>query len=74
MEGGKEGGREGGRKEERKGRKFPRKMLSVANASFFFLVGLDFELRASHFQSRYSSASATLSVHFALVIFEDGVL
>jgi hypothetical protein len=38
--------------------------------SFFFLVGLGFEPRALHLQSRHSTAWATPPVHFALVILE----
>jgi hypothetical protein len=37
---------------------------------FFFLVGLGFQLRASGLQSRFSTASATPAVHFALAILE----
>jgi hypothetical protein len=36
------------------------------------LVGLVFELRALHLQSRYSTTRATLPVHFSLVILEMG--
>jgi hypothetical protein len=39
-----------------------------------FLVGLGFELRALHLQSRSSTAWATPLVHFALVILEIGIL
>jgi hypothetical protein len=39
---------------------------------FFFLVGLGFELRVLHLQTRCSPAWATTSVHFALVILEMG--
>jgi hypothetical protein len=39
----------------------------------FLLVGLGFELRALHLQSRCSTAWATPPVHFALVILEMGV-
>jgi hypothetical protein len=39
-----------------------------------FFVGLQFELRASHVQSRLSTAQATPAVHFALVILEIGSL
>jgi hypothetical protein len=35
---------------------------------FVFWVGLEFELRALHLQSRCSTASATSLVHFGLVI------
>jgi hypothetical protein len=39
--------------------------MDVANwEAFFFLVGLEFEFRASHLQSRLSTASATPLVHF----------
>jgi hypothetical protein len=38
----------------------------------FFLVGLTFELKTSHLQSRCSTAWAMLPVHFALVILEMG--
>jgi hypothetical protein len=41
---------------------------------FLFLVGLGFELRASHLQSSCSTASATPPVHFALVILEMGLV
>jgi hypothetical protein len=37
-------------------------------------VGLDFELRASHLQSRCPTIRATPPVHFSLVIFGDGRL
>jgi hypothetical protein len=43
----------------------------------FFLfswVGLEFELRTSHLQSKYSTTRATLPVHFALVILEMEIL
>jgi hypothetical protein len=40
---------------------------------FFFLVGLGFEFRALHLQSRCSIAWAMPPVHFALVILEMGV-
>jgi hypothetical protein len=36
---------------------------------FFFLVGLQFELRGLHLRSRSSTAWATAPVHFALVIY-----
>jgi hypothetical protein len=39
----------------------------------FFLVGLEFELRALQLQSRYSTTYTTPPVHFALVILEMGV-
>jgi hypothetical protein len=39
---------------------------------FFFLVGLVFELRASHLQTKHSTPWATPPVHFALVILETG--
>jgi hypothetical protein len=39
----------------------------------FFLVGLGFELRASHLQSRHTISWATPPVHFALIILEMGV-
>jgi hypothetical protein len=35
-----------------------------------FLVGLEFELRASHLQIRHSTTLANPPVHFALVILE----
>jgi hypothetical protein len=38
----------------------------------FFLVGLWFELRASHLQYRCFTSSAISPVHFALVILEMG--
>jgi hypothetical protein len=38
----------------------------------FFLLELGFEFRASHLQSRYSTAWAIPLVHFALVILEMG--
>jgi hypothetical protein len=37
-----------------------------------FVVGLGFELRALHLQSRGSTTSDTTSVHFALVIRKMG--
>jgi hypothetical protein len=37
------------------------------------LVGLEFELKSLHLQSRCSTAWATTPVHFALVILEKGV-
>jgi hypothetical protein len=40
---------------------------------FFFLMGQEFELRASHLQNRSSTTWATLPVHFALFILEMGV-
>jgi hypothetical protein len=52
---------------------FIRPHVSLAVYVFFFLVGLGFELSASHLQSRWSTTWATALVHFALVIFEDGV-
>jgi hypothetical protein len=42
--------------------------------SFFFLMELGFELRASLLQSRCSPTWATPPVHFALVILEMGAL
>jgi hypothetical protein len=48
------------------------KFLKKLNFFFFFLVGLDFELRALHFQSRCLTTGATPSLHFALVILEMG--
>jgi hypothetical protein len=41
---------------------------------FLFLVGLGFEYRSSHLQSRHFTAWVTHSVHFTLVIFEMGSL
>jgi hypothetical protein len=41
---------------------------------FFFLVGLEFELRALHLQTRHSTAWAIPPVYFAMVILELGVL
>jgi hypothetical protein len=41
---------------------------------FFFLIGLGFELRALHLQSRHSTTWTISPVHFALIIFGDGVL
>jgi hypothetical protein len=38
----------------------------------YLLLGLEFELRASHLQSMHSSAWATPIVHFAVVILENG--
>jgi hypothetical protein len=39
---------------------------------FFYLVELEFTLRASHLQSRHSTVWATPLVHFSLVILEMG--
>jgi hypothetical protein len=39
-------------------------MISI----FFSFVGLGYELRASHLQSKCSTTWATLPVHFALLI------
>jgi hypothetical protein len=41
---------------------------------YYFFLGLEFELRALHLQSRRSNTWALSPVHFALVIFKDGVL
>jgi hypothetical protein len=38
----------------------------------YFFVELEFELRASHLQQRYSTTYATFPVHFGLVILEMG--
>jgi hypothetical protein len=38
----------------------------------FVFGGLEFELKASHLQSRRSTASSTPPVHFAVVILEMG--
>jgi hypothetical protein len=40
----------------------------------YLLLGLGFELRASHLQSRQSASWATPPVHFPLVILEMQVL
>jgi hypothetical protein len=41
---------------------------------FFFLVGLGFELRALHLQSRHSTALGTSPLNFDLVILEKEIL
>jgi hypothetical protein len=38
----------------------------------FFWLGLEFEFRASHLQSRFSTIRATPLVYFSLVILEMG--
>jgi hypothetical protein len=48
-------------------------VLDPILAFFSFLVGLWFELRASHFKTSIHKAGATPSVHFALVVFGDRV-
>jgi hypothetical protein len=40
----------------------------------YFLVGLGFELRASHLHSRHSTAWVPLPVYFSLIIWEMGGL
>jgi hypothetical protein len=45
----------------------------LQNSKLFFLVGLGFELRALHLQSRCFVTSATPPVYFALAILEMGV-
>jgi hypothetical protein len=47
------------------------KFLSLS-LSLFFLVALEFELRASCLQRRHSTASAIPLIHLALVILEMG--
>jgi hypothetical protein len=41
--------------------------------SFFLLVGLEFELRASHSQSRHSITQVIPPVHFGQVILKMGI-
>jgi hypothetical protein len=50
-------------------------IIPIKNLSkqfFFFWLGLEFELQASHLQSRHSSARVTPPVRCALVILETG--
>jgi hypothetical protein len=39
---------------------------------FFFIVGVGFEFKALHLQSRFSTTWASLPFHFALIILEIG--
>jgi hypothetical protein len=52
-------------------------MFLLCKNVFFLLsslMGLGFELKASHLQSMCPDASATSPVHFALIIVEMGIL
>jgi hypothetical protein len=54
--------------------RLPRSSSCVILILVPFLVGLQFELRALHLQSRHSTAGARPPVHFVLVILEMGTL
>jgi hypothetical protein len=47
-------------------------LVSSSISSFFFFVGLEFELKASYSQNRHSTTQVIPLVHFALVILEMG--
>jgi hypothetical protein len=49
-------------------------ILFFSSRFFWFLVGLEFELRALHLQSRHFTACATPPVRFARIILEMGGL
>jgi hypothetical protein len=56
------------------GKSAPPPQSGGPKALFFFLVGLEFELRASHLQSRHSTTLATPLVHLTMVILKMGSL